>query len=605
MADNFKELLDEQRKTNQLLVDSMKDPSLGSSIKQNLGEILNASRLAGQSEKFQKKEGITEVDEAQQKTTKIIAKSSVLQLEKAQGSIFELVNIKDSIIKLRKQLIGVSEKNSLPAVVNRLKTMFNTGIGQLSGAQQEEIEDKKNKKTDKQINALEKVAKNTSKDGFFGKFFNDLGKNILGDAMTIGKRLFQFAGLFGLYKILTDKNMLDVAKALDEALPGLKVLGGYLKNIATAVGGFVGKQLETLGDPDATSREKAFAGGALLVSGLIALYSKTIGLYLAKLALPALLGLSKFTVAAFFSPIGLFAAAVLGAYFVKDEAIKRAKEIIESEGAQDDAMAKMRIYTSTFLGEMANGTNNFLADVMAMFNEERAEEMRKRDFSVIINDSLKNMADSVIGFFTEDIPFHFNRMMNGIRRFFMGSTQEDIQSDIDYRQSLIEKRQRKIEKAEEQGLAKVYIDRQKRLRDADIEMQRKFQEYLSEMQDKGITKTSGFIPFMERRGPADNSFSFGGPMYKGGMAKQGQVGLVGELGPELIIPRTDAQIFSARRTEEMIMSALARGMNGGGGGAPVVVTTDNSVRSNTSNMISSPPIVTSNDTFTNAIASSV
>ena len=53
-SENFKELLDEQRKTNQLLVDSMKDPSLGSSIKQNLGEILNASRLASQGEKFQK-----------------------------------------------------------------------------------------------------------------------------------------------------------------------------------------------------------------------------------------------------------------------------------------------------------------------------------------------------------------------------------------------------------------------------------------------------------------------------------------------------------------------------------------------------------------------
>ena len=104
MADNFKELLDEQKKTNQLLVKSMKDPDLGSSIKQNLGEILNASRLAGSSEKFQKKEGITEVDEAQQKTTEIIAKSSVLQLEKSQGSIFELVKINDSLITLGEQL---------------------------------------------------------------------------------------------------------------------------------------------------------------------------------------------------------------------------------------------------------------------------------------------------------------------------------------------------------------------------------------------------------------------------------------------------------------------------------------------------------------------
>ena len=67
--ENFKEMLEEQKKTNQLLVKMNEDPSLASSIKQNLGEILNASRLAGSSEKFQKREGITEVDEAQKKTT--------------------------------------------------------------------------------------------------------------------------------------------------------------------------------------------------------------------------------------------------------------------------------------------------------------------------------------------------------------------------------------------------------------------------------------------------------------------------------------------------------------------------------------------------------
>ena len=57
MADNFKELLDEQRKTNQLLLQSMEDPSLTSSIKQNLGEILNASRLQKDDQNFTEKTG--------------------------------------------------------------------------------------------------------------------------------------------------------------------------------------------------------------------------------------------------------------------------------------------------------------------------------------------------------------------------------------------------------------------------------------------------------------------------------------------------------------------------------------------------------------------
>ena len=53
-SQDFQKLLAEQQRTNELMVQANKDPSLPSSIKQNLGEILNASRLARQSEKFQK-----------------------------------------------------------------------------------------------------------------------------------------------------------------------------------------------------------------------------------------------------------------------------------------------------------------------------------------------------------------------------------------------------------------------------------------------------------------------------------------------------------------------------------------------------------------------
>ena len=72
MAENFKEMLEEQKKTNQLLVKMNEDPSLASSIKQNLGEILNASRLANRDEEYQKKEGVTEVDEEVEKVEKAI-----------------------------------------------------------------------------------------------------------------------------------------------------------------------------------------------------------------------------------------------------------------------------------------------------------------------------------------------------------------------------------------------------------------------------------------------------------------------------------------------------------------------------------------------------
>ena len=68
----FQQLLDEQRKSNKLLEDLKQDPSLGSSIKQNLGEILNDMRLAKQQETFDKEEGITQVDEKVDKSNEVL-----------------------------------------------------------------------------------------------------------------------------------------------------------------------------------------------------------------------------------------------------------------------------------------------------------------------------------------------------------------------------------------------------------------------------------------------------------------------------------------------------------------------------------------------------
>ena len=60
------------------------------------------------------------------------------------------------------------------------------------------------------------------------------------------------------------------------------------------------------------------------------------------------------------------------------------------------------------------------------------------------------------------------------------------------------------------------------------------------------------------------------------------------------------------RTDALLSMALEKGLSGGGEDvAPIVVSSDNSVRSNISNMTSTSTVVTSNDSFTNAIVSSV
>ena len=99
-------------------------------------------------------------------------------------------------------------------------------------------------------------------------------------------------------------------------------------------------------------------------------------------------------------------------------------------------------------------------------------------------------------------------------------------------------------------------------------------------------------------------------MNRGGIVPSGNLALIGEgpggRGGKLVYSGSDAMVLNQSRTDALLTMALQKGLSGGGGGdAPVVVSTDNSVRSNTSNMMASAPIVTSNDTFTNAIASSV
>ena len=128
---------------------------------------------------------------------------------------------------------------------------------------------------------------------------------------------------------------------------------------------------------------------------------------------------------------------------------------------------------------------------------------------------------------------------------------------------------------------------------------------LSEMQEKGIQRTSGFLPFTERQGPADNSSIMKDLYnYKGGRVSQGQSIMVGELGPELMIPRTDAQIFSAKRSEEMIMAALSRGLSGGGEGGDVITQIDGRVNNSSSILSVNNNRVTNPNSTLNAIAMS-
>ena len=88
---------------------------------------------------------------------------------------------------------------------------------------------------------------------------------------------------------------------------------------------------------------------------------------------------------------------------------------------------------------------------------------------------------------------------------------------------------------------------------------------LGEMQEKGILRTSGALPFTERDGSVEDvsdQSKIGAGAYRGGKLPKGQISMVGELGPEFVVSKSDAQVFSARKSEKLIMSALNGAISG-------------------------------------------
>ena len=86
----------------------------------------------------------------------------------------------------------------------------------------------------------------------------------------------------------------------------------------------------------------------------------------------------------------------------------------------------------------------------------------------------------------------------------------------------------------------------------------------------------------ERKAIQGTPFAGGGPFSKG------QSMLVGELGPELIIPSTGGQVINAQRSQQMMQAGIQRGMGcEGGGGTTSINTGGNVVSSPTTNFVSS------------------
>ena len=169
-------VIGELQKTNALIERGNKDPSLGSSIKQNLGEILNASRLQRDDQSYTEKKGIDQTDDEVKKLNK--------QTEEDSTVLKEILN----------SVIAISE-------------------GQPTQSQQQSIKKKEEAKEQKFIEGLFGIEKK------IGGYFDKLGKLFDGKGGT----LLKFLGLFGLVQFLNSESFIKLLGALDSII--LKIEG--------------------------------------------------------------------------------------------------------------------------------------------------------------------------------------------------------------------------------------------------------------------------------------------------------------------------------------------------------------------------------------------
>ena len=590
-SQDFQKLLAEQVRTNELLTQSNKDPSLPSSIKQNLGEILNASRLAKSNEVFQERTGITDTDDAtydvfdeQSKPTKVLLNLNDL-LAFQNTLITKLVAIQDTVLS-----ITGGDKGKKELASRETEMQKDADARFKSSKQLDEDNLDENKKTNKLLGFLQGL------------------KSPAGLKSVVGK-LFGLLGLLALFNFLTGPNALKLAEALDKTvLPALKDLGTFLLSVGGKVATFIGDMAGVLTDPDSTTMEKVGASLALLITGGLVLFSKSILGFLGGLAVKALfklagLGIGKTIILPILQIFGrilpLIGSAAAGL-------IEGFKDFDEAREEGDNVLLALTKGVGGFIA----GFVGFLPDLLVkgigkfvgIFDEELGKKIEAFSLTDIIKDVLGTIGDVV-----KDV---FLGLFSGIRKLLTGKTKEDLQEELERDRAMEERLKKELEETNKKGKALQRIKgklsgAQKRIAKAEGD--------LKKLEELGATTTGGLFGAMSEVDPISGGMvnqkknkRGGGAKgnYRGGTAMAGQSILVGELGPELMIPRTDAQIFSAKRSEEMIMAALSRGLSGGGEGGDVITQIDGRVNNSSSILSVNNNRVTNPNSTLNAIAMS-
>ena len=565
MADDksFKELIREQKKTNKLLESQAKGDERGANLKASIRnaageivtELLVSSRQAGEHDQTQ------EQIEKSRKVRDTIATKEKVDEDIRSDAIISAIEDLETVISNTLE-ISQEEKDDDAGNENR-------------AALKEEKKDEKKSLSLAITKALGKGLKVAFKGLLTGlKKLNPLK----GGVGTFLKGLFGLAiggaALIGLKNFLNSPEWEDIQENILPRLEkGLRAVVGIMKNIGNRLLNLA----VDIADPDKSTKD-TILDNATTIAGIVAvLYGGTIisiGASITKAValgaaslLPA--GVLSTVIASLFAALGAFAIIAVGAFAV----FKGVEAGIDKFKETDSISLAIREGLKVFIANLVGIIPDLILDVIGFFVGLVAPELGKKiqDISVVamIDTALEDLTTII----HENLPKLFKKITGGLNAFFHRATGGIFLGDEKKTQAKMMDDMKKLKVLKDQeDIAKNMTPLAQAKHAANI----KFLEESIAKSAKSIERIKEFEKGMEiqRNMPDGHIYddkngelpSYMG--YSGGLARAGESIMVGELGPELMIPKTDSQIFSARKSEELIMTALSRGVQASSNSLP-------------------------------------
>ena len=322
--------------------------------------------------------------------------------------------------------------------------------------------------------------------------------------------------------------------------------------------------------------------------------------------------------------IALLSMIYEGAAFAFEEGVKRRAKEEEEKSLADirrdnSLIPDPMVFISGVVGGLYKGMEFLSGKIIGLLYGKDAEKQAMEHYNK------SDARESLLFFFDNmfsEIKRYLGIMLKSVLGIFAPKTLADMEKDlfkmqedlIDRKKQLMRKRIKFGGREERNIYEQQQIDDLEKLIEEDnLLMRKQLNEMILRFPEREKELNQMFESMLEGDPYKDVEITTGkyvDEKYHGGGLRKGSLALIGETahgrGGELVYTGSDAMVMNQSRTDALLSMALEKGLSGGGEDvAPIVVSSDNSVRSNISNMTSTSTVVTSNDSFTNAIVSSV